>query len=56
MNENNKELIQKALKILKDRSEDIDRNIDVRKAYESAFMIMCFALTGQKEELNQFDY
>lgn len=50
------ELINKALKILEKRACDPHRTPEARIAYDSAICMIIYALQGQEDCLNQFDY
>lgn len=54
----NEELIARALRMLEDRAKfwDREKNYDKAGAYESAAIILEYAMNGNLECLAQFDY
>lgn len=56
MTDNKERLIKKALAIMEKRAKDPNRTIAQRSAYDSAIIMICYALAESEENLNQFDY
>lgn len=59
----NEPILQQCLRMLKERYEYFDRNADLysndankAEAYGSAYQMLQYALDGNREALNQFDY
>lgn len=50
------ELIQRALDIMEKRANKEDLSRGARCAYNSAIIMIIYALQGNEECLNQFDY